>query len=250
MTLRTGNPAFSPSVLSHFEDSFGSVRSTTMTVTGTVAKSFILLAILMATAIWTWTQIDQHTLNQGLLAVSTIGGLVVALITCFRPTAAPFTAPIYAAFEGVALGALSNFLNMRFPGIAQNAVALTLGTLFTMLVIYTTRLVRVTDRLAMGIFACTGAVALVYLLDMVLRLFGVPIPFIHESNGIGIAFSLFVVGLAAFNLLLDFDFIERASYQGMPKSMEWYGAFGLMVTLVWLYLEILRFLAKLQSRND
>jgi len=185
--------------------------------------------------------------------VGALGGLVVAIATISRPSWSPFTAPLYAALEGVALGGLSSIISAMKPqyaGLPQQAVALTCGTLFFMLVIYATGLIRVTPRLTAAIVAATGAICLVYLASMLLGLFGVAMPIIHQSTGLGVAFSVFVVGLAAFNLLLDFDFVEKGARAGLPKYMEWYGAFGLMVTLVWLYLEILQLLRKLQDRRD
>jgi uncharacterized YccA/Bax inhibitor family protein len=228
-------------------------RSTVTTVQGTVGKTFLLLAILSFTAILSWNAMANRTLPMGVLPASAIGGFIVAMITIFRPTAAPVTGPIYAALEGVFLGALSQlferYFHDRYPGIAMQAVVLTCGTLFTMLFVYQTRLVRVTDKLRAGIVTATGALALFYIVTMLMRLFGAQMPLVWSSSLMGIGFSLLVIGLAAFNLLLDFDFIEKAAYAGAPKYMEWYGAFGLMVTLIWLYLEILRLLAKLSDRR-
>jgi uncharacterized YccA/Bax inhibitor family protein len=173
------------------------------------------------------------------------------MITMFKPTVAPWTAPLYAALEGVLLGAISQVIEQRYKGgIAVQAVSLTCGVLFIMLFMYATRIIRVTDKLRMGIVVATSALCLFYLVAMVLSFFHVGVPLLFSSSIYGIGFSLFVVGLAAFNLLLDFDFIEKASQTSAPKYMEWYGAFGLMVTLVWLYLEILRLLMKLASQRD
>jgi len=193
-------------------------------------------------------------LPMSVLPIAGIAGFVVAIITTFKPTLAPWTAPIYAALEGAFLGALSQLVEMRFaaayPGIALQAVMLTCGTLLVMLFLYSSGIVRVTERLKAGIMMATGAVMLFYVASMLLSLFGVSIPFVFSATPIGIAFSLFVVGLAAFNLLLDFDFIEEGARSQAPKYMEWYGAFGLMVTLIWLYLEMLRLLQKLASSRD
>ena len=176
------------------------------------------------------------------------------LVTIFKPTVAPWTSPVYAAMEGVFLGAISQIVEMRYgkayPGIALQAVMLTSGTLLAMLFVYANGIIRVTDRLKAGIIMATGALCLFYFVSMMLRMFGVTMPLIWSATPIGIGFSLFVVGLAAFNLLLDFDFIEQAAHRQMPKYMEWYGAFGLMVTLVWLYLEMLRLLSKIASNRD
>jgi uncharacterized YccA/Bax inhibitor family protein len=253
MTLATtSNPAFNPAV---FQQVRGMTGTAVMTVQGTIGKTFGLLAILSATAIYSWNAAASGELQQAVLPAAAIGGLVLAMATTFRPQLAPWTAPIYAAFEGVALGAFSFIvehwvLHDKQPGIALQAVSMTTGTLFVMLFIYRTGIIRVTDRLKAGIIAATGAICLVYLISMVVSLFGGTVPFLWSSSGIGIGFSVFVVGLAAFNLLLDFDFIEKAARSGQaPKFMEWYGAFGLMVTLVWLYMEILRLLSKVSDRR-
>ena len=253
--MKTGNPAFAAlsggSAGTVFEDwARTDARPTTMTVTGTSVKALILLAIAVATAAVAWTQMGQQSVSGAVLIGSLIGGTILAFATMFKPTWAPVTAPLYAACEGFFLGAISNVLNSRFPGIAAQAVAMTFGVTFLMLFLYTSRTIRVTPRLTKGIIAATGAIFLVYMVSFVLQFFGIQVPYIHGAGPIGIAFSVFVVGLAAFNLLLDFDFIEAQSDRGAPKTMEWYGAFALMVTLVWLYLEVLRLLAKLQSNRD
>jgi len=254
--LPSSNPAFSPTTFGHFDDDASryaaGTTTTTMTVQGTALKSFALLAILMTTASWSWNQAAQHTINPAVLWGSLIAGMIVAWVTIAKNRWAPVTAPLYAAIEGVFLGAFSNFITQmspRYHDLPYQAVALTCGTLFCMLFIYVTGLIKVTPRLAAGIVAATGAIALVYLASMVLSLFHVAMPIIHDASPLGIGFSLFVVGLAAFNLLLDFDSIEQGQRAGAPKYMEWYGAFGLMVTLVWLYLEILRLLRKIQDRR-
>jgi uncharacterized YccA/Bax inhibitor family protein len=253
MTLATtSNPAFSPEV---FGRAYGTTGTAAMTVQGTIGKTFALLAILSATAIYSWNASAGGEMQPVVLPAAGIGGFILALVTIFRPNLAPWTAPIYAAFEGVFLGTLSFIiehfaLKGRYPGIALQAVSMTTGTLFVMLFLYGAGIIRVTDRLRAGIIGATGAICLVYLISMVVSLFGGNVPFIHGAGPIGIGFSLFVVGLAAFNLLLDFDFIDKAARtQQAPKYMEWYGAFGLMVTLVWLYLEILDLLRKLSDRR-
>lgn len=245
--MQSSNPAFNENLLSHFDHA--GIRSTTMTVTGTALKTFVLLALLMTSAAWSYNEATNGDLGPGLLIGSAIGGMVLGLITIMKPTIAGWTAPVYSVLEGIFLGAISQQFDSRFPGLAIQAVALTGATTFVMLFLYTTRIIRVTNQLTTGIVAATAAIALVYLVSMVAMMFGVRVPMIFDSGPIGIAFSVFVVGLAAFNLLLDFDFIERGSEAGLPKSMEWYGAFGLMVTLVWLYLEVLRLLRKIQDRR-
>jgi uncharacterized YccA/Bax inhibitor family protein len=185
---------------------------------------------------------------QGYLWGGLLGGFAVALITIFKPNLSPLTAPVYAALEGLALGAISAIAEARYPGIVIQAVALTFGTLFALLIAYRSRLIPVTQNFRLGIVAATGGIAIFYLVAIGLSFWGVRIPFLHEGSALGIGFSVFVVVIAALNLVLDFDFIEKGAEHGAPKFMEWYGAFGLMVTLIWLYLEILRLLSKLRSR--
>lgn len=240
--MRSGNPVLT-------DDTFRSVPRSgePMTLGGTVNRTAIMLALVLITAAWTW---NQFYVSQNPAAVAPymwiglIGGLILALVTVFKKTWAPITAPIYALLEGLALGGISAVFEARFPGIVLQAVGLTFGTLAALLVAYRTGLIKVTDNFRLGVVAATGGIFVVYLVDMVLRLFGVNIPFIHEGGMIGIGFSIFVVIIAALNLVLDFDFIESGVSARAPKYMEWFGAFALMVTLIWLYLEILRLLAK------
>jgi uncharacterized YccA/Bax inhibitor family protein len=178
-----------------------------------------------------------------------LGGLGVAVLTIFKPKLARFTAPAYALLEGALLGAISALFNTAYDGIVLQAVALTVGVFAIMLFLFATKVIRVTDKLRMGIVAATGAVALVYLANILLSLFDASVPFLHDSGPVGIGISLLIVGVAAFNLLLDFDFVERGVAAGAPKHVEWYAAFGLLVTIIWLYLELLRLLAKLQGRD-
>ena len=254
--MATSNPAFSNDLWAGYEQVYGASRSTTMTVQGTAVKTIVLLAVLAATATWSWTNSASGDIAGGALALSGIAGFIVAMITIFKPTLAPITAPIYAAFEGVFLGAISQIVEQRYGGrvegaggIVMQAVSLTGGVLFVMMFVYATRLIRVTEKLQMAIVSATCAVALFYVASMVLSMFGFGTMGVFTASPIGIGFSLFVVGLAAFNLLLDFDFIEKGAQREAPKFMEWYGAFGLMVTLIWLYMEILRLLMKLADRR-
>lgn len=247
--MQTSNPALSDNILGHFDQYRTREASTSMTVQGTALKGFVLLTLLLLTAAWAWDQTSQDVMPQGLMIGSLIGGFVLAMITTFKPMWAAWTAPVYAAVEGVFLGSLSQVIEMRYPGIAIQAVALTGGVTFMMLFVYVTGIIRVTGQLAAVVTAATGGIALVYLGSIIASMFGYNFTLIHGSGGFSIAFSVFVVGLAAFNLLLDFDQIERWSRGGVPKAMEWYGAFALMVTLVWLYLEVLRLLRKLQDRR-
>ena len=231
----------------------GTVADTaTMTVGGVVNISFLLLMLVIVGGVFGWASVDV-TAEQGvslpvwLLPVVLIG-FGIAILTVFKPKLARFTAPVYALLEGALLGAISHVYEVRFEGIVLQAFGLTVGVFALLLFLYATRIIKVTDNLRMGIVAATGAVFVVYLVSLGMRLFGVDVPFIHDSGPIGILFSLAVVVIASLNLVLDFDFIERGAAAGAPRYMEWYGAFGLLVTLVWLYLELLRLLSKLRSR--
>ncbi len=224
----------------------------TMTVGGVVNISFMLLTLVVVAGWFGWASVDV-TAEQGLtlpvwLLPVMLVGLGIAILTVFKPKLARFTAPVYALLEGALLGAISHVYEVRFEGIVLQAFGLTVGVFALLLFLYATRIIKVTDNLRMGIVAATGAVFVVYLVSMVMRLFGVDVPLIHDSGPIGILFSLAVVVIASLNLVLDFDFIERGAAAGAPRYMEWYGAFGLLVTLVWLYLELLRLLSKLRSR--
>lgn len=226
-----------------------------MTMNGTVTRTALLLALAVITGGWTWHRFAEvaadGNLSAALAAISPfmwgglLVGLVMALVTTFAQRWSGVTAPLYAIAEGFALGGISAVMELRFPGIVLQAVMLTVGVLAVMLLAYRSGLIKVTDKFRMGVVAATGGIALLYIADIALRAFThIQIPFIHETGALGIGFSLLVVGLAALNLVLDFDMIERAVYAGAPKYMEWYGAFALMVTLVWLYMELLRLLSK------
>jgi uncharacterized YccA/Bax inhibitor family protein len=252
--MRSGNPALKESTFLDLA-SGEMIRgdSSTMTLNGTVNKTGLLLLLSVITAAYAWSQIEFTPAGpvgaMPYLLGGAIGGLVLALITTFKKEWAPVTAPLYAIVEGLFLGAISALYNARFEGIVLQAVLLTFGTLFALLFAYRSGLIRATENFKLGVVAATGGIALVYLASIVLGFFDIRIPMIHESGIVGIGFSLFVVVIAALNLVLDFDFIETGVEQRAPKYMEWYGAFGLMVTLVWLYVEFLRLLSKLQSRN-
>jgi uncharacterized YccA/Bax inhibitor family protein len=243
LAMRSGNPVLT-------EETFRRERTLpgteTMTIAGTVSKTAILLAILSVMATFAW---NEGPAAGGFVLVGAIGGLIIALVTVWKQTWAPVTTPIYAAFEGLALGGISAVFESRFPGIVSQAIFLTFGTLAALLVAYQSGWIKATENFKLGVVAATGGIFFVYLISFILSFFGLNIPLIHGSGVFGILFSIFVVVIAALNLVLDFDFIERGAEQGAPKYMEWYGAFGLMVTLVWLYLEILRLLSKLQERR-
>jgi uncharacterized YccA/Bax inhibitor family protein len=243
--FRSGNPTLREDTFRGVPRAFGEA----MTLQGTVNKTGLSLLVLLAAASFTWGQVTRSEPLTPLLWVGLFGGFVVAMVTAFKPAWAPVTTPIYAALEGLFLGGVSGLYELRYPGIVMNAVGLTFGCLAALLAAYSSGLIRPSENFKLGIVAATGGVALLYLVSMGLGFFGKSVPFIHDSGPIGIGFSVFVVGLAAMNLVLDFDFIEDGARRGAPKYMEWYGAFGLLVTLVWLYLEILRLLSKLQNRK-
>ncbi len=253
--MRSGNPVLKDSTF--LDLSSGSVypgSANAMTLNGTVNKTGILLLLTVLTSAFAWSQTMVET-PEGMQVApgamvymlgGAIGGLVLALITAFKKEWSPVTAPLYALVEGFFLGAISAMYNHMYEGIVMQAVMLTFGTLFALLFAYRSGLIKATENFKLGVVAATGGIFLIYLASFVLGLFGVNVPYIHESGIIGIGFSLFVVVVAALNLVLDFDFIESGVEAGAPKYMEWYGAFGLMVTLVWLYIEFLRLLAKLR----
>ena len=219
-----------------------------MTIQGAVNKSFLLLVVLMVCALWPWSQAAAGNLQAvgAEMMLGLIGGLVLALIVSFKPTTAPYLSVPYAALEGLVLGGISAQFNLRYPGIAIQAVGATFAVTVIMLMLYRMRIIRVTNRFRAMVIGATGGIFLLYLATWILGFFHVAVPFINAATPLGIGFSVLVVGIAAFNLALDFDMIERGAAAGAPKYMEWYGAFALMVTLVWMYLEMLRLLTKIQ----
>lgn len=246
--MRTANPALNDKTF----QSIGTVAAAdAMTINGTVNKTGVMLLLLIASASYTWSQFlagNFESMTMWMLA-GVVGGLIVAFVTVFKKTWAPVTAPLYAVLEGFALGGISVVLEDAFPGIVIQAVALTFGTAGCLLLAYKSGVIKATENFKLGVFAATGGIFLIYAVGAIMRFFGSGIPYIHENGLIGIGFSLFVVIIAALNLVLDFDFIEKGAEQGAPKFMEWYAAFGLLVTLIWLYIEILRLLSKLNSRR-
>lgn len=235
-----------------------------MTVAGTATATAVLLILSAATGVWGWSQVSQSTSRilqpdgtysevvnthfPGWLFISVIVALVLAMITVFKPKAARFTAPLYALTYGTALGAISHAYNLQYDGIVIQAIGATFAVFAVMWLLYVTRIIRVTKRFTLAVMAATGGVLVLYVGTWLLSLFGVKMTFWTEPSLLGIGISVVVVIIAAMNLALDFSFIEQATEQGAPKYMEWYGAFGLMVTLIWLYLEILRLLALLNRR--
>lgn len=253
--FRSGNPALKDSTF--LDLSSGSMvagDAGAMSLNGTVNKTGLLLLLTVLTAAFAWSKTMTATGEVApgammYLIGGAIGGFVLGLVTAFKKEWSPVTAPMYALVEGFFLGSISAIYNAQFQGIVLQAVMLTFGTLFALLFAYRSGLIKATENFKLGVAAATGGIALIYIATIVLGFFGIKIPYIHESGLIGIGFSLFVIVIAALNLVLDFDFIENGVEAGAPKYMEWYGAFGLMVTLVWLYIEFLRLLAKLQSRD-
>jgi uncharacterized YccA/Bax inhibitor family protein len=224
-----------------------------MTVRGTINKFMFMLLMIMAAAVYTWNLFAKGGSVGGFAMGGAFGGFIVAMVIIFKKEWSPYLAPLYGLLEGLFLGGISAAFNAQFKAIAPylviQAVLLTFGVVIAMYVLYSTRLVKVTDRFRMIIFSATGGIAIFYVLALVLGFFHINIPFINQGTPLGIIFSLVVVAVAALNLLLDFDMIEKGAQYGAPKYMEWYGAFGLMITIVWLYLEILRLLAKLSSQR-
>ncbi len=252
--FKSGNPTLSEN---RFKDSVLQdviSHDNAMTVNGTLQKFGFLFLMLMGTAFYAWKEVLGGGSNAQLyIWGGAIGGLVLALVMIFKKEWSPFLAPAYALLEGLFVGAISAYYHAAFseiaPGIIMNAVGLTFGTAIAMYLLYSFKIIKATEKFRAVIVTATAGIAIFYVISLGLGFFGINIPFLHEGSVIGIGFSLFVVAIAALNLILDFDMIEKGSELGAPKYMEWYGAFGLMVTIVWLYLEILRLLSKISSRN-
>src|SRR6266571_1106596 len=242
--MRTSNPALSAKT---FADLRRDPTAPAMTLEGTVNKAAFLLFLVAVPAAWVWSQVRtafDPAVAGPWIALGVIGGLIAAIV---KKAWSPVTAPIYAAFEGLALGGLSALLETKYPGIVMQAVGLTFATLAAMLLAYRSGLIKATEKFKLGVVAATGAIALYYLIGLGLSFFGIAMPFLQGTSTTSLVVSGVIVIVAALNLILDFDFIETGVTGGAPKYMEWYGAFGLMVTLIWLYLEILRLLAKRRS---
>jgi uncharacterized YccA/Bax inhibitor family protein len=246
--MRTANPVLKSGYFSG--EQLSRVGARTMTVQGTVTKTMVLLAIVFFAGTYTWNMFARGQGQQAMsyAMVGIIGGFAIAIFTCFARQFSMVTAPLYAALEGLALGAISAMFNEQYSGIAIQAVVLTIATAAVMLAAYKTGIIRPTRRFVIGVVSATGAVALFYVVALVGGMFGFQMPLIHSNGVFGILFSVAVVVLAALNLILDFSFIEMGEQNGAPKYMEWFGAFSLTVTLVWLYIELLRLLSKIQSR--
>lgn len=245
--IKSSNPALGDKTFENLQPALAAEGR--MTINGTINKTLILLVLTLVPAAWVWDKFYKGGAEavSSWIMIAVIAGLVVAMATIFKKTWAPFTAPLYAVIEGVVIGGISAIAEAQFQGIVFQAASLTFGTLLALLVAYRTGVIKVTERFRLGVVAATGGIFVVYLISIVLGFFGINVPFIHSGGTIGILFSLFVVVIAALNLVLDFDFIERGAAEGAPKYMEWYGAFGLIVTLIWLYIEFLRLLTKLRQ---
>jgi uncharacterized YccA/Bax inhibitor family protein len=247
--IRTSNPALNART---FADLRRDPTAPPMTLEGTVNKAALLLFLVVVPAAWVWSQVrtafDPSVVGPWIL-LGGIGGFIAAIVTVFKKEWSPVTAPVYAALEGLVLGGLSALLETKYPGIVMQSVGLTFATLAAMLIAYRTGLIKATEKFKLGVVAATGAIALYYVVGLVLSFFHVAMPFLQGNSTASIVVSGVIVVVAALNLILDFDFIETGVAAGAPKYMEWYGAFGLMVTLIWLYLEILRLLAKSRSRR-
>jgi len=248
--FKSGNPTLSEKF---FQKHLQAGSDEVMTERGTLNKFGFLFLMVLAGAAFAWNAFYQGKDVFPWMIGAAIGGLIVALVICFKPKWSPYLAPAYGLLEGVFVGAISAYFNFAFaetaPGIVMQAVGLTFGVVIAMFLLYNFGVIKATQRFKSIVITATAGIALFYALAMILRLFNIQMPLIHDSGMWGIGFSLLVVAIAAMNLILDFDMIEQGSAMGAPKYMEWYGAFGLMVTIIWLYIEILRLLSKLNSRN-
>ncbi len=250
--FESGNPTLSEKI---FNRSIAQQDAGTMTVRGAINKFGFLLFMVLAGAAYTWYLYynNQPRAMNTLMWVGIIGGLISVLIISFKPTLAPYLSPAYGLLQGFFLGAISAILNdafrEKYPGLVMQAVGLTFGVAIAMFLLYNFRVIKATQRFKSTIFAATAGIAIFYLITMVLRLFHINIPFMYDSSLLGIGISLFIVAIAALNLIIDFDMIERGADMGAPKFMEWYGAFGLLVTMIWLYIEILKLLSRFAGRK-
>ena len=250
---RSANPALNTNT---FTGVFEKTGTEVMTLQGAVNKVFIMLFLLIFAAAYTWSKVyvSPEAINPAAsspwIMGGAIGGFIVALITIFKKSWSAITVPIYSVLEGLFLGGLSALFEAQFPGIVMKAVALTFATLFSLLFAYKSGLIKPTENFKLGVVAATGGIALAYLVTFILGFFGINAGFMYDSSPLSIGISLIIVVVAALNLVLDFDFIEQGAKAGVPKYMEWYAAFGLVVTLIWLYIELLRLLSKLANRRN
>ena len=245
LSYRTSNPALNSNTFKNTANNNSLFLDKTMTIKGTVDKTALSLVLLILAGYYSYS--PEMT---GMILVGSIGGLIVAILTIFKKEWAPITVPLYAILEGLALGSVSYLYNTQYEGIIIQAISLTVLILFSMLFAYRTKIIKPTENFKLGLFAATGGIFLLYLISFIMSFFGSGISLLSPNNtsmlSIGLSFGIVII--AALNLVIDFDFIEEGSENGAPKYMEWYGAFGLLVTLIWLYLELLRLLAKLKNR--
>lgn len=252
--LKSGNPTLTEKMFDKSLHTEAGLQGT-MSVRGTINKFGFMMLMVIAGAAYTWHLFEQ--LNEGLMytlmIVGAIGGLVTALVISFKPTWAPYLAPAYGILQGFFIGGISAIMNEAFadqyPGLIMQAVGLTFGVAISMFLLYNFRIINATQRFKSVVVGATLGIGIFYLITILLRLFGVNVSFMYDSSWLSIGISLFIVAIAALNLIMDFDMIEKGAEMGAPKHMEWYGAFGLLVTIVWLYIEILRLLSKLGSRD-
>ena len=248
--FKSGNPALSEKI---FNKNIATQYEETMTEKGTLNKFGLLLMLLVAAASFTWKGAAEGKNMVGWMLGGAIIGLIVAIVLAFRPQWSSYLAPVYALAEGVFLGAISAYYNNAFaekaPGIVMQAVGITFGVVIAMFVLYRFGIIKATQKFKAIVFTATAGIALFYVISIVLRMFNIQMPLIHESTTLGIVFSLIIVGIAALNLIMDFDMIDQGVAMGAPKYMEWYGAFGLLVTIVWVYIEVLRWLSKFASKK-
>jgi uncharacterized YccA/Bax inhibitor family protein len=252
---RSANPALNKNTFSRFTVTEG---VDTMTIQGTVNKIAIMLLLVLGGAWYTWRMAYDALQTDPVMASRAvmpwmigggIGGFIIALVTIFKRSWAGITGPIYAVLEGLFLGGISAFFEARYPGIVIQAVALTFAILFALLFAYKSRIIKPTQNFRLGVFAATGGVMMLYIVSFLLNMFGIPVGYLHDNSPLSIGISIVIVIIASLNLVLDFDFIEQGAETNAPKYMEWYAAFGLMVTLIWLYIEILHLLSKIASRD-
>ncbi|MGX5819105.1 Bax inhibitor-1/YccA family protein [Chitinophaga lutea] len=232
-----------------FQDASHLQYSSAMTLNGTIGKMAFLLAMVLAASVFSWGSFAKGANVMPMMLGGAIGGFVLAIVISFKKEWSPFLAPAYALAEGLFLGAISAYYSSLYDGIVIQAVGLTIATFVGMLALYRARIIRATERFKSIMFTAVAGIAIFYLIAFVLSFFGIRIPFLHEGSLIGIGFSVLVTAIAALMLIIDFDMIESGVAQGAPKYFEWYASFALLVTLVWLYLEILRLLSKINSRN-
>ncbi|HEX8332074.1 MAG TPA: Bax inhibitor-1/YccA family protein [Segetibacter sp.] len=250
--LKSGNPTLTQKI---FNTTLSDQQQGVMTARGAINKFGFLFLMVIAGAAYTWHLFYQGKSVMPFILTGAIGGLIVALVISFKRSWAPFLAPLYGLLEGLFIGALSAIINDAFkesyPGIVMQAVGLTMGVAISMFLLYNFRIIQATQKFKSIIFTATLGIGIFYLATMVLRMFGVEMGFMNfgDNSWLGIGISLFVVAIAALNLIMDFDMIEQGAEMGAPKYMEWYCAFGLMVTIVWLYIEMLKLLSRLGSRD-